>query len=41
MIEFCVIDAFTSKPFGGNPACVVYLRDGIALDDRRMLKLAQ
>ncbi|MDR0569713.1 MAG: PhzF family phenazine biosynthesis protein, partial [Clostridiales Family XIII bacterium] len=41
MMDFCIVDAFTDKPFGGNPAGVVFLPEGGSFpDDAFMRSLA-
>ena len=40
-MDFFIVDAFTSEPFGGNPAGVVLLREGEAFpQDELMVKVA-
>ena len=40
-LGFYQIDAFTDQPFGGNPAAVVWLEEGVSLSYDLMLKIAQ
>lgn len=39
-MKYYVVDAFTSKPFGGNPAGVVLLDSDVFPDENLMLKIA-
>eukprot|EP00730_Choanoeca_flexa_P017719 TRINITY_DN8565_c0_g1_i9.p3 TRINITY_DN8565_c0_g1~~TRINITY_DN8565_c0_g1_i9.p3 ORF type:complete len:276 (+),score=52.21 TRINITY_DN8565_c0_g1_i9:1352-2179(+) len=41
MVDFSVIDAFTSKAFGGNPACVILMPHATALSDSVMANIAK
>jgi PhzF family phenazine biosynthesis protein len=39
-MNYLVIDAFTSRPFAGNPAAVVWLDEPQAVDDARLAAIA-
>ncbi|KZO90778.1 phenazine biosynthesis PhzC/PhzF protein [Calocera viscosa TUFC12733] len=40
-LQYYIIDAFTSTPFAGNPACVIVLSSPSALSDERMQIIAR
>jgi len=40
MLEYLVIDAFTARPFAGNPAAVVLERDDVQLTDTQRQRIA-
>ena len=39
-MKYYIVDAFTDKPFGGNPAGVVLLESDIFLKEELMLNIA-
>ena len=39
-MKYYIVDAFTDKPFGGNPAGVVLLEGNTYPDENLMLKIA-
>lgn len=40
-LSYTVVDAFTDKAFGGNPAAVIVLKTGLQLDDSKLLLIAR
>ena len=40
MMKYYIVDAFTDRPFGGNPAGVVLLGDAAYPSDTLMLQVA-
>lgn len=40
-LSYTVVDAFTDKAFGGNPAAVIVLKNGLQLDDSKLLLIAR
>lgn len=39
-LRYCIVDAFTDHPFGGNPAGVVLLDGDVFLPEKLMLQFA-